>query len=431
MQDNILGQDLENTDVFKDYASNFKKSRIAKSLQKEWFTQSVYYKEDLKEKTKKYKSLFTLFLASNDYKQLEDAEYRKQFIAFAKDIECRKLNVFIQADNNIVAILQSPPDKVDNKSNKAEIIKFLGYDWSNRKGDEGIKYLTSHFQDVDSSDDDDDKDNEIVQAINSIKYIETPLYNPNDDNDASKFSYALRKHITECCNKFSFGLKGNSIINPFIEESKGLLHYARLTDMIRFDSTTFNLAIKTDIEKKSKEVRYKWPLKLFKDIISTIETGSRPIGGVGNITSGVLSLGGEHIDNCSGYLNLSEPKYVPVDFYEKADKGKLQKDDLLICKDGALTGKVAIVRDELEGLKAMVNEHVFIVRCRNITLQNYLFVFLHSSIGQDLLRSNITGSAQGGLNRSNLSQIKIPIPSNSIQNRIVCEAALSLALLHS
>lgn len=191
--------------------------------------------------------------------------------------------------------------------------------------------------------------------------------------------------------------------------------------MIKFDSVTFNLAIKTELEKVSEVVRYKWPLKLFKDIISTIETGSRPAGGVGNITSGVLSLGGEHIDNSSGYLNLSEPKYVPVDYYEKVDKGKLQKEDLLICKDGALTGKVAIVRDELEDQKAMVNEHVYIIRCRNITLQNYLFVFLHSSIGQDLLRSNVTGSAQGGLNRSNLEKIKIPIPSVFIQNRIVNE----------
>lgn len=421
MQDDILGESLENTEIFKDYQSNFKPSRVAKNLQKEWFANSEYYREGLKENSKEYKNLFALFLSSNDYRLLEETEYRRQFIAFAKDIECRKLNVYIQTDNNVVAILQSPPEKIDNKSNKAEVVKFLGYDWSNRKGDEGIKYLTSHVQEADSSDDDDDKDAEIVQAINSIKYIETPLYNPDDDNDVTKFSYALRKHITDCCNKFSFGTAKANCERNFSKDSDGLLQFAELTDLIKFDRTSFNLAVKTEIEKDVKDITYKCITKLFEEIVSVIETGSRPIGGVGNLTSGILSLGGEHIDNRSGYINLSEPKYVPIEFYEKANKGKLKKGDLLICKDGALTGKVAIVRDELGEQKAMINEHVFIVRCKNETTQNYLYVFLYSSLGQDSLKSNITGSAQGGLNRSNLAKIKIPFPTDIVQQKIVTE----------
>lgn len=421
MQDDILGESLENTEIFKDYQSNFKPSRVAKSLQKEWFANSEYYRKGLKENSKEYKNLFALFLSSNDYGLLEKTEYRRQFIAFAKDIECRKLNVYIQTDNNVVAILQSPPEKIDNKSNKAEVVKFLGYDWSNRKGDEGIKYLTSHVQEADSSDDDDDKDAEIVQAINSIKYIETPLYNPDDDNDVTKFSYALRKHITDCCNKFSFGTAKANCERNFSKDSDGLLQFAELTDLIKFDRTSFNLAVKTEIEKDVKDITYKCITKLFEEIVSVIETGSRPIGGVGNLTSGILSLGGEHIDNRSGYINLSEPKYVPIEFYEKANKGKLKKGDLLICKDGALTGKVAIVRDELGEQKAMINEHVFIVRCKNETTQNYLYVFLYSSLGQDSLKSNITGSAQGGLNRSNLAKIKIPFPTDIVQQKIVTE----------
>ena len=228
MQDDILGENLKNTDVFRDYASNFKKSSLSKSLQKEWFAKSSCYRKDLKENSKEYKNQFAHFLASNEYKKLEEVEYRKQFLAFAKDIECKKLNVFIQTENNIVAILQSPPEKIDNKSNKAEVIKFLGYDWSNRKGDEGIKYLTSHMQETVASEDDDDKDTEIVQAINSIKYIETPLYNPIDDNDVSKFSYALRKHITDTCYKFSFGT-AKIIVKSLLLVRK--IHFCNLLDL--------------------------------------------------------------------------------------------------------------------------------------------------------------------------------------------------------
>ena len=85
MQDNVLGDNLKETNVFKDYAANFKKSSISKSIQKEWFAKSSYYLEGLKESSKEYKKQFALFLSSDDYKQLEEAEYKRQFVAFAKD----------------------------------------------------------------------------------------------------------------------------------------------------------------------------------------------------------------------------------------------------------------------------------------------------------------------------------------------------------
>lgn len=277
MQDNELGKNLEDTEIFKDYQSNFKPSHVAKNLQKEWFANSDYYREGVKENSKEYKNLFAFFLSSNDYKLLEETEYRKQFIAFAKDIECKKLNVFIQTSNNVVAILQSPPEKIDNKSNKAEVVKFLGYDWSNRKGDEGIKYMTSHVLEAEGSDDDnDEKDAEIVQAINSIKYIETPLYNPDDDNDVSKYSYALRKHITDGCSKFSFGTAIGNCEKAFVGGSDGLLQYAKLTDLIDFGRTTFNLAIRPNTEKKTYEVRFKDAIQSLRlDSIANIEYGTR------------------------------------------------------------------------------------------------------------------------------------------------------------
>ena len=262
MQDDKLSEALKETDIFKDYVSNFKTFSINKSLQKEWFLKSSYYKEGLKEKSKEYKDLFRTFLLSDDYKNIEKEEYERQFISFAKEIECKKLNVYIQTENNIVAILQSPPEKVDNKSNKEEIVKFLGYDWSNRKGDEGIKYLTNQDIETEVSESEDDKDTEIVQVINSIKYIETPLYNPNDDNDVKKISYALRKHITDCCNKFSFGAANVNYASSFACEKDSLLQFAPLTNLINFGKTTFNLTIETNIEKKKEEVRYKDGIKV-------------------------------------------------------------------------------------------------------------------------------------------------------------------------
>lgn len=264
MQDDVLSEALKETEIFKDYTSNFNTVSLNKSLQKELFEKSSYYREGLKERSKEYRTLFGTFLESEDYKNKEKSEYERQFIAFAKEIECRKLNVYIQTYNNNVAILQSPQEKKDGKSNKAEVIKFLGYDWSKRKGDEGIKYLTNNVQETESLEDDDDKDVEIVQAINSIKYIETPLYNPNDSEDVTKFSYALRKHITDCCRKFSFGTAKAVCEKPYSGEMNGLLQYAKLTDLVDFGRTTFSLAIRTNIEKKTDELKFKVPAKEYR-----------------------------------------------------------------------------------------------------------------------------------------------------------------------
>ena len=397
MQDNVLGENLENTEIFKDYQSNFKPSRVAKSLQKEWFANSEYYRKGLKENSKEYKNLFALFLSSNDYRLLEETEYRRQFIAFAKDIECGKLNVYIQTDNNVVAILQSPPEKIENKSNKAEVVKFLGYDWSNRKGDEGIKYLTSHVQEAEGSEDDDDKDAEIVQAINSIKYIETPLYNPDDDNDVTKFSYALRKHITDMCNRFSFGTTNENCGKSYIGLSNGLLQFAKLTDMVDFGRTTFNLAIKSTIGKKIAENKYRFPTKRLEQLLLHIDgpltkiekEKIRPEGDIPVVTQEAGNLIAGYTDNTEPIIDLPlivfgdhscTFKYVDFKFVRGADGTQLIK----------------------------VNEEEI--------LSEFLLYFLHAI--------QIENSDKYERHFKYLKNVQIPLPPISLQKKIVAECQI-------
>ena len=76
MQDNVLGENLKGTDIFKDYDSNFKPTSISKSMQKEWFTDSVFYVEGLKERSKEYRALFNNYLASDCYKEQEETEFK-------------------------------------------------------------------------------------------------------------------------------------------------------------------------------------------------------------------------------------------------------------------------------------------------------------------------------------------------------------------
>ena len=399
MQDNVLGDTLKDTEVFKDYLSNFKPSSISRSLQKEWFTKSSYYKDCIKENSKEYKSLLTKFLLSDEYESLQELERTRQFVAFAKEIESRKLNVYIQTESNIVAILQSPPEKIGNKSNKAEVVKFLGYDWSNRKGDEGIKYLTSRLMDTDSADSEDDKDEEIVQAINSIKYIETPLYNPDNDEDETRFSYALRKHITDQCNRFSFGVAKTYDI-PFAYEEDGLLQYARLTDMIDFSRTAFNLAIRTNVEKKAEEVKYKVPIKEYRlsdTALFELSIGKRILN--------------SELSNSFDIPVYSANVFEPFGFINKLLIEDFSRPSVIWGIDGDW-----MVNYIAANQKFYPTDHCGVLRCKTDEINPYFLSMLLETAGN---RFGFRRELRASIER--IKSLSVKIPSLTLQQRIVAE----------
>ena len=358
---------LGSYEIFKEYITEFSNDAKAKAIQK-----------------KKISGKYT--------KEMQSDELEKHIYYSVCQIEQEKLLFFCLAMTNgqEVAVIRSPAATKEMKA-------FLGYEWSGAKGNEGIKYLGVT----------NEKEDDELAHNKGIQHIRTPLFNPTDFEDTAKLNTLIRTAFE----------KKPVIIPDNLKEFASLipLHF-----MLDFNRVKFDKALKLTADKKI-EIKSKYPLVKLGEIVSLIETGSRPAGGVGGIEEGVLSLGGEHIDNKSGYLNLSSLKYVSIDFYNQALRGKLKKTDLLICKDGALTGKVALVRNELIGKSAMINEHVYIIRCKKLETQKYLFNILYSDIGQNLLKENITGSAQGGLNSINLKNIKVPLPPLDIQQHIVDE----------
>ena len=71
-----------------------------------------------------------------------------------------------------------------------------------------------------------------------------------------------------------------------------------------------------------------------------------------------------------------------------------------MVKDGATTGKVALVREDFPHPAAVVNEHVFVCRWADGVDPSFLFWFLYSEEGQNRILANFRGSAQGGINQS-------------------------------
>jgi type I restriction-modification system DNA methylase subunit len=417
MQDDELVEILENHEIFIDYKRNFKKSAFKKNIQKEWYKESSCFKKDLKENSKEYRRLFADYCLSDEYKFREKAEARKQFILFAKEIERDKLNTFIQIDNNKLAILQSPPDKIGNKSNKTQIVKFLGYDWSNRKGDEGIKYVTNKsFAEVDEEIvDKSDKDAEVVAAINSIKYIETPLYNPNDAWDSSKFSFAIRKHIYEQCPKFSFGENEKEIKSEFNGEMSELLSCTKLSDMVDFSRTEFDKSIKLTADKKI-EIVSKYPLVKLggNDGVCDIKIGGTPS------RKNMSYFTGKNL-----WVSIAEMQgQVITNTKEKiTDEGVKNSNVKLIPKGTTLLSfKLTIGKTAIAGVDLYTNEAIagLIPKERTQIIDEYLFTLFN---GRMIDLENVGNKAFGkSLNSKYLNhEIKIPLPPVHIQRQLVSE----------
>lgn len=414
MQDDLLNGTLEKHEIFVDYKKNFKKNPVKKSQQNDWFKSSSFYSADLKEKSKEYKKRLSEFLDSDEYRNLVKDEYRKQFISYAKEIEKDKLNTFIQIESNKVLILQSPPDKIGNKSNKAKIVEFLGYDWCNRKGDEGIKYVVDQSSDIEADDfvatDEDDAD--ITSSINSIKYIKTPLYNPSNAYDYTKYSFALRKHICEQCkNKFSFNFEPSEQLKEHItSEKEHKLHYAKLSDMVDFSRTEFDKTIKLNEVKQQAEFKSKYPYCALEEIVDVL------IGGTPS-RSNAQYFKGNHL-----WVSISEMKdNIITDTKEKITDDAIRNSNVKLIPKGTtlLSFKLSIGKTAIAGSDLYTNEAIAGLIPRSNQVSNeYLFSLFSSHL---INLENVGNKAFGkSLNSSYLKkEVKIPLPPLEVQKHIV------------
>lgn len=270
------------------------------------------------------------------------------------------------------------------KSNQKQDEKdFLGYEFSNRRGSEGIKIYR------------DEEGNHV-----------TSLYDDYCDDNNLKANYYVK----------------NTLLNKQIdikEEISKNIKIVKTTDLLDFTKVIFDKSISLINKKKIKFNSNYSNIKL-GNILDTIETGDRPKGGVSKYKHGIISIGGEHI-GINQELDLKNKRYVPKDFYNKANTGKINGGDILICKDGALSGKVCKVPDDISE-KMMANEHVYIIRTNKEVSQDYVFYILASKKGQEILKANVNGAGIGGINQENLKNISIPIPPHNIQEDFIKKA---------
>lgn len=180
-----ISQTLLNNEVFAEYKIAFDKSTEYKNLQK-----SANYKKN-----------------SNDEKIQTELKH-KAFIEYAKNIEIQKFLCYSQIYYQQTLIIKAPSD---NKSIK----KFLGYEWSNAKGNEGIHELNSPYC--------------------------SPLYERENIENRNKIAYLIRQ-------RFLNQNAENIEISPELSEFVSLVP---LIACIDFKSANFNKAINLSLASAS------------------------------------------------------------------------------------------------------------------------------------------------------------------------------------
>lgn len=167
----------------------------------------------------------------------------------------------------------------------------------------------------------------------------------------------------------------------------------------------------TKIDQKIPEG---WSVKKGKDISTLITKGASPKWqGFEYCDSGILFVTSENIRE--GFLDVSNPKFLPYSFSEKQKKSVLKKGDVLINIVGASIGRSCLYNKETP---ANINQAVCLFRCSSAVYNVYILMFLSLSKTIRTLLETQTESARPNLSLTDISLLKFLLPPLSEQEKI-------------
>lgn len=173
------------------------------------------------------------------------------------------------------------------------------------------------------------------------------------------------------------------------------------------------------VESELGEVPKEWEVKRFEDLLDTLESGTRPKGGVSGISEGMPSVGAENILGL-GIYNYGKEKFVPYSFFEKMKKGKVQDYDVLLYKDGGKPGefkpRVSMFGKGFPYEKFSINEHVFRIRSNKLG-QFFLYFKIKSPDILSQLASKGAKAAIPGINQNDVKSLDIIYPNNEVLDK--------------
>lgn len=173
------------------------------------------------------------------------------------------------------------------------------------------------------------------------------------------------------------------------------------------------------VEAANRLVPKGWDIRKLGDLLSVLETGRRPKGGVGGIESGVPSIGAESISKV-GEFDYGKVKYVSAEFYENMRSGKLSSHDVLLYKDGGKPGvflpRVSLFGNGFPFEECGINEHVFRLRVIPPLTQEFLYFWMWSDAIMHELKHRGGKAAIPGINQSDVRELDVLVPSEVVMN---------------
>ena len=327
-------------------------------------------------------------------------EKEKALLNFIISIEREKVYIFLLAFavDASVLIVKSP-------TTTTAIKKFLGYEWSDSKGNEGIEYL--HLTKSKSENEDEGDDDDTVQQIRGINGIHTPLFNPDDLCDPAKINTLIRQNFM-----------GEDVVVP--EDLSEVVSQARLVNMIDFKRTAFDKAIKTSVALQINiESKYGTiPLKKFCTEINPSKDEFHDIDGK-TLASFVemSSLGLGVIDNKVDR---------PLSEMYSGSYTNFRENDVLIAKITPCmeNGKCALA-ENLTNQIGFGSTEFHVIRAANKEQAKYILEFVNREYIRKVAASNMTGaSGHRRVPQYFYEQMPIPDAPQDIIRKIVneCEA---------
>ena len=156
-------------------------------------------------------------------------------------------------------------------------------------------------------------------------------------------------------------------------------------------------------------------VKRVSEIPHTIETGRRPKGGVGEITTGVPSVGAEHVKGL-GNFDFSKTKYISEEYAASLKTGKINGYELLIYKDGGKPGyfipNYSIFGEGYPFEECYLNEHVFKLDFGDKGYNAFCYFYFWTDYVMNYLNAQGGKAAIPGINRQDVENLLVFAPDN-------------------
>ena len=203
-------------------------------------------------------------------------------------------------------------------------------------------------------------------------------------------------------------IEENEQINNNLEQQAKTLFKSWFVDFEPFDESFVDSPIGTKIPHSLQMVQ-------IGSLSHILETGKRPKGGA--VATGVPSIGAENVKRL-GEVNFASAKYIPVEFAQKMDKGKVHGYELMLYKDGGKPGTFiphfSMFGEGFPYDDFYINEHVFKLDFGDKGFNEFCYFYLQTDYPYNWLANNGGKAAVPGINQQDVNSIWIYHPDNPI-----------------